>query len=458
MSAQPKELARQIPHSLEAEGSVLGAMMLDPRRVPLVLGIIQESDLFSRRHQMIFRAIVELDVRREAFDSVTLGDWFAARGLSDVSGGRSYLLELANTTPSASAADSYARIVRGHSLKRQSIEIADRLQANAWARDTDAVAVADEAIRDLMKLSHLTSANEMTLREACQQVLDDIAATQERAGALSGLTTGIIDLDDKLGGFHRGDLTIIPARPSMGKTSLLGFMVAAAARTGTPVGLFSAEQPGKQIAARLMSAAAKVVATRLRNCKFGDGEYTRLVHLSEQVKRLPVWIMDRSAPHIREVERVARRWKMEHDIQALYVDYTQRLQGDGRERAERVGDVARGLKGIARDLDIPVIALAQVKREVETRQDKRPAMGDISDSGDIEKEADTVACMYRDEYYNRNSSQAGTVELLIEKNRHGPTGMVRIGWDAKHMDFFDLAFGRELQSVAYYESRIEFNT
>lgn len=445
--------ARQLPNSHDAECSVLGALLLDPRTVPTVLDILTEPDFFNRRHQLIFRAIVELDGRREAFDAVTLGDWFAARGLGDITGGKGYILDLANNTPGSSGAASYARLVRAKAVKRLTIEIAERLNAAAWAPDTEATAVADDAILELMQLTRVNSCNELTIREACDQVLSDIYNTQQRAGALSGITTGIADLDEKLGGFHDGDLVEIAARPSIGKTSLLGKMTWAAAAAGSPVGLISAEQPGKQIAARLMSAAAKVAASRIRSCRFDDGEHSALLRTAEQVKRLPIWIMDRSAPHISEVERVARRWKMEHGIKALYVDYTQRLQGDGRERAERVGDVARRLKGIARDLGIPVVALAQVKREVETRNDKRPGMGDMSDSSDIEKEADVIACMYRDDYYNSRSDQAGTVELLIEKNRHGPTGMVRIGWDAKYMDFFDLAFGREQQTVANFESR-----
>lgn len=444
---------RQLPQSNQAEGSVLGAMILDERCVPTVLGILKESDFVSRRHQMIFRAIVDLDSKREAHDAVTLADWFDTHNLSELIGGSKYIYELANTTSGSSNVGSYARIVRGKAVKREAIEIGERLLDNAWAAEKDGIAVADEAIRDLMRLSQLSSNYELTIREACEQVFADIKATIERDGRLAGVTTGIADLDEKLGGFHRSDFTVIGGRPAMGKTALLGFMVVAAAKSGAPVGLFSAEQPAKQIAARLMSAASKVVATRLRNCRFEDGEQSRLVLLGENVMRLPISIMERSAPHIREVERVARRWKLEHNVQAIYVDYVQRIVGDGETRAERIGDVCRGLKGIARDLNIPVIALAQVKRDVENRADKRPGMSDLSDGSDIEKEADTIAFMYRDDYYHANSNHADTVEIILEKNRHGPTGMVRVGWNPKFMDFFDIAFGRESASVSEYESR-----
>jgi replicative DNA helicase len=443
--------ARQLPNSIEAEQSVLGSMMIDPRKVPVVADILSESDFFTKRHQMIYRAISELDAKNEPFDAVTLADWFKAQGIAELTGGWQYIVGLANNTPTASNAETYARIVRSKSLLRQTLDIADRIAGSAWEPDAHPQAIADGAIRDMMMIGRTSQSYEITIREACGQVIKDMQETFDRNGQLPGITTGIKQLDEKLGGFQKGDLILIPARPSMGKTSYLGYAVARAGKAGKRCGLISGEQPGKQIAARLMSAAARVDASKFRSAAMDDVEWSKVFSSSPDVAALPLWMYDRSAPTMREVIRTARRWKMEHDIDALYIDYAQRVTGEGKDRYTQVSDVARSMKTLARELDIPVIALAQVNRSVEQRTDKRPGMGDIADSGELEKEADQVVILYRDEYYHQDTPDKGVAEFIVEKNRHGPTGIIKTGWNERFMDFFDLAFGNERAAIERYE-------
>ncbi len=441
------------PHAIEAEQAVLGGLMLDPRSYDRIADRLSESDFYRRDHAMIFRAIGDLTSQREAADAVTLADWFEAKGIAELVGGSRYILELANTTPSAANIGSYARIVRAKSQLRLVIDAATNACAMAFDPDAEPAVVVDGAVRALMGIGKAHTDHEMTMREALRRLSDRMVKLHASGGALPGIPSGIAELDDKLGGFQEGDLILIPARPSMGKTSLLGFSVAHAASKGFPVGLISGEQPGEQIALRLVSARSKIDAHRIRNAHLEDHEWPRLTNANADLAVLPLWIYDRSAPTIDELKRVARKWKQDHSIRALYVDYAQRIEGKGRTRYEQVSEVARELKTLARDLNIPVIALAQVGRDVEKRNDKRPGLGDISDSGELEKEADQVVMLYRDDYYHAESADKGIAELIVEKNRHGATGVVKVGWDAAHMDFYDLANGRETRIVREYEAR-----
>jgi replicative DNA helicase len=245
-------------------------------------------------------------------------------------------------------------------------------------------------------------------------------------------------LDSHLGGWQDGDLTVIGARPAMGKTALLLHFAAAA---GVSVGLVSAEQPAFQIAQRHAASLGRVSLADLRRGRIGDQEQGLLVEAIRKINRMNYRIYDRSSPHIADVERMARRWKQKHGMEILLVDYIQRIRGDGDKKHERVGDVVQRLKTLARDLDVPVVALSQVGRQVESRTNRRPGMGDLSDSSEIEKEADAVITLYRDEVYNPESKDKGTAELYIAKNRHGYTGTVRVQWAGVWVRFADLAHG-----------------
>jgi replicative DNA helicase len=436
------------PCSVESEQAVLGGLMLKPSALESVAAVLSETDFYRRDHRVIWRAIEQLDAKGQPFDCVTMAEWFASEGVSDLVN-PSYIIELTNTTPSAANVLAYARIVREKSMLRMLIDAGTELAGEAFDTSGDAQGLLDSWIVRLMGLQRQEARCEFTLKQAASLAWQDAAAAYERKGALAGITTGLIDLDEQLGGLHPGDLIVIGARPSMGKTAMLFGMSHAAAEAGFANGIISGEQPANQLGARMLSAASRVPGNAFRTGKFHEEHWPRLTRGIETLATLPIWILDRGSPSIAEVQRTARRWKQQHGIKALYVDYIQRLAGKGERRHEVIGETCRGLKSIARDLEIPVIALSQVNREVEKRRPPIPRMGDLSDSSEIEKEADAVITIYREDYYEPNTKKKGVAQLTVDKNRHGPTGFIEVTWRAETMTFENYASdARWLESVA----------
>jgi replicative DNA helicase len=436
MPIDPAASLRLPPHSTEAEQAVLGGLMLDPGAWERIT--LNEEEFYRRDHQLIYRTISELIGRGQPVDAVTLGDYLDSSGIGAQIGGSGYVLELAGNTPSAANIRAYAKIVREKSQLRRMIAGCEAVIGKAYAAGTDDPgALLDAAIGGLMALQRRDRKAEWSMREVLKQAFERITYAYEHKGQIPGLTTGLSKLDEHLGGFHPSDLTVIGGRPAMGKTALLFGMAERGAKYG-PVGIISGEQPAVQLGLRMVSLGSGVTASKMRSGQIDDEDWNRISRAISDFHGLPIHVLDRAAPSIVEVARCARRWKHEHGIKALYVDYLQRLEGPGEKAYERVSAVTKGLKNIARDLDIPVIALAQVKREVEGRSDKRPGMADLCDSSEIEKEADQVITIYRDDYYNDNSPDKGTAELLICKNRHGECALARVAWMAQTMRFADL--------------------
>ena len=370
-----------------------------------------------------------------------MGEWFEANATAEQIGGANYVLQLANSTPSAANIMAYVAIVREKAMLRQLIEVAtDAVSDGFDPNGRSASEIVDEAVQRMMTLHRLQQSCEWTMKQSVQAAVKALAFASQNPGVLPGVPSGLKALDDQLGGLHKSDLIVIGARPAMGKTALMFNMARHAAMKGVPVGIISGEQSMQQLGQRMLALEANVAASHMRSASFDESEWPRITNGVVKLSGLPAWILDRSSPSIDELVRVVRRWKQQNNIQAVYVDYLQRIQGKGDSKVERVGQVAMSLKNLARDLDIPVVALAQVKREVEQRTDKRPHMADLSDSGEIEKEADQVLTLYRDDYYNHDSPDRGTVEILVEKNRHGATGFVRVAWLEKTMRFADLEY------------------
>jgi len=428
------------PHSLDAEQAVLGGLMLSETALDRVASVIVEEDFYRKDHRLIFRSISELDARGQPYDAVTLGEWFEAKGLVELVGGTSYIIQLANNTPSVANIVAHARIVRDKSTLRKMIDagtgiVGDGFQPNGRS----AQEILDETIVRLMAMQRIEAQAEYTAKQAAKKAYEHLTAAHANGGALNTIPTGLADLDKLLGGFHPGDLIVIGARAAMGKTAMLTGLALHATHKGKPVGLISGEQPAEQMAARMMALAGNVDATKFRTGQFEEWEWPRVTQAFTTVAAAPMWILDRSSPSITEVQRVARRWKQQHKIEALYVDYLQRLDAPGERRWESVGVAVRGLKNLARDLNIPVIVLAQVSRQVETRKVPEPRMGDLSDSSEIEKEADQVLMLYREEYYDPTSDKKGIAKIIIEKNRHGQTGFIEVAWIGNTMRFANLA-------------------
>lgn len=417
--------------SAAAEQSVLGALMLAPEAMHAVTDLLT-GEMFTRAdHRTIYYQLGDMLAAGMPIDAVTVAEEMErAHHPRHISG---YLIELASGTPSAANVRAYAQIVRDAWTVRQLQDVGRRILACGG----DAGVAVDEAIADLMRLSHTSQRHEYSLRDSMSMAYAAMKQAQALEGKIPGITTGLAKLDEILGGWHKSDLIVVGSRPAMGKTSLLLNFSNAAEHYAH--GIISAEQPAEQIGARVMSLGSGIAATKMRSGQIHDDDIGALRFAIERMVNRKVFIYDRSAPTIGELCRIARKWHHQHGIKALLVDYIQRIEGgSGDRKHERVGDVARQLKNLARDLNIPVIALGQVARDVEKREDKRPHMGDLSDSSEIEKEADQIIMLYRDEVYDPDSTHKGTAELLIEKNRHGPTGFVRCAWMAETMRFANL--------------------
>lgn len=427
------------PQSVEAERAVLGGLMISPERLERVASTLAESDFYRRDHRLIYRAILDLANKNQPFDSVTLGEWFEANALAEQVGGSCYLIELASTTPSAANIRAYADIVREKSVFRRLIDAGTEMVNDGFdPSGKSPTEVLDAVIRDLMLIQQVQNNCEFTMKQATRLAWDDVQEAVEHKGKIRGVATGFSRLDRRFGGWHLGDLIFIGGRPSMGKTALMVNLALNAADAGHAVGMISGEQSSMQIGQRSLAIDARVVAEHMRSGDFADEDWGRLNAAMSRLAGSQVFIHDRSAPTLDEVGRVARRWKHEHGISVLFGDYLQRIRvPKAQSRNEEVAEVARGLKSLARDLNIAVVFLAQVKADVEQRPDKRPRIGDIANSDEATREADLIAFLYRDEVYNDDSPDAGLAELNIEKNRHGPTGQFVLKFFPESMFFGD---------------------
>lgn len=409
-----------------------------------IVGKISESDFYRRDHAIIFRVLHHLHSNGVPTDAVTVGEQLERMGFSEAVGGTSYILEIANNTPSAANVLAYADIVREKSVFRMLADISgETLEIAFNSGSSNANEVLSELIGKLLKMQKVEAKYEHTLQAAVRAAV--LAAKQAMdTGGLPGLTYGVSDLDDTLGGLHNSDLVVLGARPSMGKTAvMLNFSM----NCGVSCGIISAEQGHMQIGQRVLASESNVIATRFRSGTLNAEDLARTSKAVHELTDRKVWIYDKSAPHIDEIIATARRWKSEFDIKALFVDYIQRIEaGNGKmNKLEVVGIVTRQLKTLARELDIPVFALAQVKRAVEDRSNKRPLMGDLADSSEIEKEADVIMLLYRDEVYDENTNDKGIAELIIAKNRSGPVGTIRAQWSGQMMKIRNLAYDRDAE-------------
>ena len=420
----------------QLEAEVLGGVLLRAERWTEVADILRAEHFEGERHQAIFRTLDAMHTAGEFIDAVSVGQKMVADGQGGKVGNGAYITELANECTGVNAA-GHARALRDMAVARRSRHIGQALA------DSDGGTEAREAaLQALLSLEQGTANHEHTLRQALAQATGALMEAMESDSDIRGITTGFSKLDNHLSGFQKSDFIVIGARPAMGKTALLLQMALAAAKdpekSGVPIGLITAEQPALQVAQRHQSSEARVALSDMRSGRVEDSDSRLLVTLSQELSKAQYWMYDRSNPSISELIRVARKWKQLHGIQALYVDYLQRIRGHGQNKTEQIGEIAVQLKNLARDLEIPVIALAQVNRDVEKRTDRRPSMGDLRNSGEIEQEADQILTLYRDEVYHEDSMDKGIAEIGIEKNRHGYIGMVKVGWQGKYVRFNEL--------------------
>lgn len=420
-----------------AEEAVLMGIMARNSALHDVITLLSADHFTSPFRQRLWTVMRDAILAGEPADVVTLIDAMPAD--------EAQLMELASLSITGNSVQVYAEIVRENWRMREAAGIGQRLLMGARSRDAEAV---DEAIAALMSLNVEASEHEFTGRQILNMAYQITEAAFRNGGVLPGITTGLHELDEILGGWHNSDLTIVGGRPAMGKTAFMLGLAEAAAASGKRVGIVSAEQPATQIGLRRASLASRVSATAMRSGKVEDEDWQKLAAgIGKALDRL-MWIYDRSAVTLDELIGIARKWKHAHGIEILFVDYAQRITVPRADRITEVSLVARGLKNLARDLEIPVIALAQVVKGVDTRVEKRPAAGDLANSDELTREADQILMLYRDEVYNRESKTPGIAEVLIEKNRHGPTGYKTFRFVGTTMAFEDLGHHDRLEQAA----------
>jgi replicative DNA helicase len=432
------------PQNLEAEESVLGAMMLSPGAIGAVSEILDASDFYRESHAKIYRAALGLYAKGEPVDAITLVDELEERSELEDVGGRVRIHELAALVPATANAAHYARIVREMATLRGLIRAGSEIARLGWERPGDAVDLVDRAEGVIFDLSQQRVTTEFShIESLLKESFERITALYEAGADVTGTPSGFRDLDRITSGFQPGNLIIVAARPSMGKSALVLCMAAnLAVRSNIPVALFTLEMSKAEVTQRLMCSEAKVESQRLRNGKLAPDDWPRLTAACDKLAKAPIYVDDSGSINMMEIRSKARRLKSRHpDLGLVVVDYMQ-LMSSGtsvENRVQEVSQISRQLKVLARDLDVPIIALSQLSRAVEQRTDKRPILSDLRESGSIEQDADLVAFIYRDEYYNDESDQQGLAEVIVAKHRNGPTDAIKLSFLKRYAKFADLA-------------------
>lgn len=436
------------PHSIEAEQSVLGGLMLDNRSWDDLGDRITSEDFYRQDHQLIFQAIAELCTANKPCDFITLCEHLRHHGKLEEAGGVPYLGTLANDTPSAANVMAYAEIVRERSVLRTLIAAGGDIAELGFRPDgrghSELIDVAEQkvfAIRNKTQHAQGSYAMMPQLMDMVERRIEDM---RTNPGGLAGLPTGFTDLDKLTTGLHAGDLVILAGRPSMGKTSFaLNIAEHVALYEKKAAAVFSMEMPADQLALRVLSSFARIDMGKLRSGELEDRDWDRLTSQGGLVREAPLYIDETGALSPLELRARARRMKQRHDIQLIIVDYIQLMQvpGTKENRTNEISEISRSLKALAKELNLPVIALSQLNRGVEQRDNKRPRMSDLRESGGIEQDADIVAFIYRDEVYNKDSPDKGTAEIIIVKQRNGPLGTVKTAFLGQFTRFENLATG-----------------
>ena len=441
------EHLRVPPQSVEAEQAVLGGLMLSPESYDRVGDQLDETDFYRRDHQLIFRAIKDLAERNRPFDAVTLGEWFESQGQSEMVAGGAYLVELATTTPSAANIVAYAEIVRDKAVLRQLIEVGTGIVNDGFQPEgresAELLAKAEQEVFAIAEAGSRGRKDFTAVTDAMKDAFDVLQTRYAAGGAITGLPTGYVEFDEMTAGLQPTDLIILAARPAMGKTTLaLNMAEYAAMKTRKPVAVFSMEMSASQLALRLISSVGRVNAARLRTGQLEDEDWSRISSAIRLLKDTRIFIDDTPALSPDALRAKARRLKREHGLGMIVIDYLQLMQvpGNSENRATEISEISRSLKALAKELNVPVIALSQLNRSLEQRADKRPVMADLRESGAIEQDADVIVFIYRDDYYNKeNSPDKGLAEVIIGKQRNGPTGSVKLKFFGEYTRFDNLA-------------------
>jgi replicative DNA helicase len=455
MTNQPSKsiLDRLPPQNLEAESSVLGSLMLDKDAIIKIGDLIIPDDFYDNRHKQIYQAVLELFEKNVSIDILTVSNLLEEKKILSNLGGSSYLTQLVNLVPNAANILYYASIVRKKGTLRRLIGAAGDINTFAYSEDGDIEEILDKAEQRLYGISqkHLKQ-NFVPVNTVLHETFERIDQLHRDKGALRGIPTGYVDLDKHLGGLQKSNLIILAARPSMGKTSLaLDIIRNVSVNSKIPTGIFSLEMSKDELVDRLLASQSDVELWKIRTGNLNEQDFEKINYGMGTLSEAPIFIDDAAGSNIMELRTKARRLQTEHNVGLIVVDYLQLMTGRSQEnRVQEVSEISRSLKILARELNIPVLALSQLSRGVENRPDKVPQLADLRESGSIEQDADVVMFIYREDMYKgKEASRPNVAEIHIKKHRNGPTGQVDLYFDAAHTSFknLDQSFDTSPQAV-----------
>ena len=436
-------IKRVMPHSLEAEQSVIGAMMMDQEAIAAAMELLEKDDFYQKQYGILFEAMAALFSEGKPVDPVTLKDRLQTMDVPEEVSSLEYMGNLIASVPISANVRHYARIVQEKAVLRRLIRVNEEIANTCYAGTSPTDEILENTEKQIFQvLQRRGGADFMPIREIVLQALDRIEAASRNRGSVTGIATGFIDLDYKTSGFQKSDLILIAARPSMGKTALvLNMAEYMAFRSNLSVAVFSLEMSREQLVNRLFSMESRVDAQLLRNGNLSDSDWSNLIESAGIIGSSKLIIDDTPGISISELRSRCRKYKLEYDLDIIMIDYLQLMQGSSRRsesRQQEISEISRALKGIARELQVPVVALSQLSRAVEQRPDHRPMLSDLRDSGAIEQDADIVMFIYREDYYNHDTEKKDIAEIIIAKQRNGPIGTIELTWMPKYTKFGNL--------------------
>ena len=442
-----QEIQKLPPQNIEAEMAVLGAMLIDEKAIPEVLEFINSDSFYREEHKVIFSSIVSLFDNRKKADILTVSEYLSKKKLLDKVGGSSYLAALADFVPTAANVIHYAHIVKEKNILRSLVSSATQIAEAVYKEEEDVSAILDKAERLIFEISDKRiEGGYVHIKQIIKDGIELIESLYHKKSHITGIPTGFADFDIKTAGLQNSDLIIVAGRPSMGKSAIATSIAEyAAVEEKIPVGFFSLEMSKEQLMQRFLCSQAKVDVHKLRTGFLAPSEWPILTAAAGRLSEAPVFIDDTPALNIFELRAKARRLKAHHNIQLIIVDYLQMIRSvrRGESRQQEISEISRALKALAKEINVPVVAVSQLSRAVEARGDHRPQLSDLRESGAIEQDADVVVLLLREEYYNPTPENKGIAEAIIAKQRNGPVGSVFLGFIKEYMKFVNISKTRE---------------
>ncbi|MFP5331221.1 MAG: replicative DNA helicase [Acidimicrobiia bacterium] len=428
------------PHSVESEESVLGSILLSAESANEVMDKLDADDFYVPAHQAIFRVITSLYNANRPIDAITVSEELRRTNELDRVGGVAYVTRLLDIVPSAANIEYYAGIVEEHSQRRHLLRAGSFIHDLSFKLEDEISSVLDRAEQTVLAVAGRKVGDGMSqLGGLFNPILEELESLEAMGSEVTGLSTGFRDLDRKLTGLHPANLVIIAARPAMGKSALTANIAMNVAMNGGSVAMFSLEMAKEEVAQRMLCSLARIDSMKLRTGKIGDAAWPRLTDAAGRLYDAPIFVDDSPVVTVTDIRAKCRRLKRQHGLALIVVDYMQLMQGASREnRQQEIAEISRSLKNLARELEVPIIAVSQLNRNLESREDKRPRLGDLRESGSLEQDADVVIFIYRDEYYNEQSDKRGIAEVAIAKHRAGSTGIVEMTFMPEFTRFSDL--------------------